>query len=275
MQPQGLRAQRGQRRTGNPMWGLEVDQHLPRLVQRLGGAVPRGLHRPGTHGIDVCLRGPGRRGHRLPLRAPEPERSACHVDQPGQRPTGEHEKPDAPGREVFGRQPGAGRTGQYEHVGARRPDRQRVAHERRKHGDQADRQHSGPGHLRGPVAERDEYRETDGHTGQKSGTEQVGAVGAVQRGEGADRGQQSGTDVAHGPADCHRQRHAQSGPQCERPPPRTRLEHEELPHGIAVRRWTPRIAARGHGVHTARTTALTPACTRTRTRSRLKPWVMR
>ena len=100
---------------------------------------------PGAHGVDVAWVALSAAATDWRSGRAEPSNAAPAIwTSRGQGPTGQHEKPDAPGREVFGGQPGAGRAGQHEHVGTRRRDGQRVAHEGGQHGDHTDRHYTGP-----------------------------------------------------------------------------------------------------------------------------------
>ena len=146
------------------------------------------------------------------------------------------QKADLGHGQLVHRHGGAGGAGKREHVGARRPDPQCIAQERRNHGDQDDGGDDQHGISGRPYADRHRHGKGDRNHGEMHGAVQIGTVAAVKCGEGADGRHQSGRDVAGTPAGQHRHAHAKGGARGERPAPAgpAQLEQCSQPEG---RRW--------------------------------------
>lgn len=255
---QGMQAQRGnpervECRT-RPAAGLEVDQHHPAGVQRLSGLVAGRGFFGGPDRADVAR---GRLRGRLDgfaLRATESRECPGHVHQPRECATGQDQQPHLPRRHLGSRQPGARGAGQHQHVRPGRTDREGIADERRNDGHRTHGQHTQPRDGGRPVAQGNEKCQARRQPSEEAGAVNVRTVGSIQRGERADGGQQPGGDVADGPPNQHRYRHAQTRPQRERRPPGwPRAQDEHLADRIAVwhRCRAPRVL-RSHGTSHSR-----------------------
>ena len=214
------------------LYRLIGDQVDPRGVQqerRTVSGVRRG-------GLDVGGDGGGCRGHGCLLRTAGPEQRAGHVRQPGERAAGEYQHGVMARAEVqCRRRSGAGRTGQHHHVGTGRPDAQGMADQGGHRGDHRHGQHAQPRRRRRPVAEGHSDGEAHCDHAEVRAAIQVWAAAAVQRGESADGGDQSGRGVAGQPAHQNGYGHADSGAQRERPPARHAVDHEDVPQRVGRR----------------------------------------